>query len=100
MADAPCATAPSATPTPGICRKAWDWIQERVGGFLGWNQKAWSAADRTVEIRLIAFGAFVCLGLTLLWVEFWATTPHHINNTALATMGGTCSLGALSIRGN
>ena len=95
----PCAApAQSATPTTGNCRKAWNWIQERVSGFMGWNQKAWSADDRTVEIRLMAFGAFVLVGLTLIWAEFWGTTPHHINNTALATMGGTCGLGALSMR--
>jgi hypothetical protein len=56
-------------------------------------------SDRTTELRLIAFGAFVLVGLTMVTVEFWQTAPHHINNTALATMAGACALGALSMRG-
>lgn len=69
-------------------------------------QRAWAylgasvnPSDRTTEIRLIAFGIFVTLATILIWVEFWQTLPHHINNTALATLAGTCSLGALSMRG-
>lgn len=95
----PCAAVRSVTPTDGTFRKIWNWIQARAGGFLGWNRKAWNAQDRTVEIRLLAFGLFVFVGLTLIWVEFWDTNPHHINNAALATLAGTCGLGALSMRG-
>lgn len=71
-------------------------LVQRAGTyFLSWGDPT----DKTTEIRLIAFGAYATVGLILIWVEFWGTTPHHINNTALATLGGVCGLGALSMRG-
>jgi len=71
-------------------------LTQRAGAyFLSWGDPT----DKTTEIRLIAFGAFVVVGLILIWVEFWGTVPHHINNQALMTLGGVCGLGALSMRG-
>ena len=75
------------------------WIMQQFTAAGAWAVSLGNPSDHTTEIRLIAFGAFVIIGLILIWVEFWGTVPHHINNTALATMGGVCGLGALSLRG-
>ncbi len=77
----------------------WAWICDHLSKLSTYVISLGDPTTRTTEVRLIAFGLFVAMGLILIWVEFWDTTPHHINNTALATLAGTCSLGALSMRG-
>ena len=77
----------------------WAWFIQRFTAAGTWAASLANPSDQTTEIRLLAFGAYVLVGLILIWVEFWGTVPHHINNTALATMGLACGLGALSMRG-
>jgi hypothetical protein len=78
----------------------WTWVSTAFRTASTYMVSLGDPTARTTEVRLIAFGLFVAVGLVLIWVEFWGTNPHHINNVALATMAGACSLGALSMRGD
>ena len=68
-------------------------IQRTGAYFLSWGDPT----DKTTEIRLIAFGSYVFIGLAMIWLEFRGT--GHINNQALITLGGVCGIGTLSMRG-
>jgi hypothetical protein len=78
----------------------WTWVSTAFRAASTYLVSLGDPTTRTTEVRLIAFGLFVAMGLILIWVEFWGTNPHHINNVALGTLAGTCGLGALSMRGN
>ena len=75
----------------------WAWLLQHITADGSWVVSLGNPSDHTTEVRLLAFGAYVFVGLSMIWLEFRGT--GHINNTALATMGGVCGLGALSMRG-
>lgn len=71
------------------------WAISKFQQFGGWAVSSVDPTVQTSEIRLIAYGAFVFVGLGLILVEFHYT--HRINNIALGTMASACALGTFSI---